>query len=749
MKIIGKCILVILTIALLSISFPANIPVFADSSTSGDISLLQEPQTIEVTLLGPNQYIRTSGQPNVYADAFPGVEGTGRLIVENGHESGESRVSSAVVTVNEARVLGPRDFNLEVGHLETTIDLHELNEITVELRSTEESFVTVSIVQEVEAEAAAVIGPGGGSIEVTDPESPILGAELIVPYGAMNDTVVLSLSLGIVVGDPGFVGIPVLCSPDGYQFNNDIELIMPLGEAASSDNLLMLMVYNPATDTYEYDGRLAIVNSGDTHASANIDHFSSFWWLDIFDPSAPIGTAVDQALMLLAIGTAYQTRDVLALTDLKQDLWDQNVEYLDTMYSIVEKHDWCLNTFNFHFFIETVIGAIATEGALHSAGIIAKLAGAMYLSAAIAATIEFAKLVTIVVLGVADLCFLSTSFANPAFVNAYVGFVLTEWEMSLVDEIMTKINLVLNPGFEHGLDSWSSTAGTAIYESDSSTFRTGFRSAKGVETSTGNLGRLYQDVTAEVSPGGIYKIGGWIKTQGVDGHVVIALDYVTSGGWSPADGYVKEIGYVSGTQDWTYYESDEFLLPPMPASCVAAWFLFDFNAGKGTAWWDDVFLIRIDTELYYDDGSVEGWSTCGGPTCEFWGAAVLFTPPTSPWTLCSIKVQVQTAGTDDGAPFFVEIWDENRSELFRGTYVWSDYFSSGDEEAEIDIPDIEVMDDFYVCFFPNNTPSNSRWTLFDYDLPYSGRSYVVYYDTNTIYGDPRDNDWMIRAVGRP
>ena len=106
------------------------------------------------------------------------------------------------------------------------------------------------------------------------------------------------------------------------------------------------------------------------------------------------------------------------------------------------------------------------------------------------------------------------------------------------------------------------------------------------------MGRLYEDVTGIVSPGARYKIGGWIRTQGVDGHVVIALDYVTSGGWSPAEGYVKEIGYVSGTQDWTYYESDEFVLPPMPASCVAAWFLFDFNAGKGSAWWDDVFLVR-------------------------------------------------------------------------------------------------------------------------------------------------------------
>jgi hypothetical protein len=153
-------------------------------------------------------------------------------------------------------------------------------------------------------------------------------------------------------------------------------------------------------------------------------------------------------------------------------------------------------------------------------------------------------------------------------------------------------NVVLNPGCENGLDFWSSTGGTATYESNSSIRNAGSYSAKGIETNKDNLGRLYQDVTAIVSPGARYKIGGWIKTEAVDGAVVIALDYVGSGGWSPPDGYVEEIGHVSGTTDWTYYESDEFLLPPMPADCVAAWFLFDFNRGQGSAWWDDVCLTK-------------------------------------------------------------------------------------------------------------------------------------------------------------
>ena len=41
-----------------------------------------------------------------------------------------------------------------------------------------------------------------------------------------------------------------------------------------------------------------------------------------------------------------------------------------------------------------------------------------------------------------------------------------------------------------------------------------------------------------------------------------------------ADGYVKEVGHVSGTNDWAYYESNWFTLPPMPDDCSMLWFLF-------------------------------------------------------------------------------------------------------------------------------------------------------------------------------
>jgi len=152
-----------------------------------------------------------------------------------------------------------------------------------------------------------------------------------------------------------------------------------------------------------------------------------------------------------------------------------------------------------------------------------------------------------------------------------------------------------NPGFENELENWITSAGTAVFTADEDVVHAGVHSGKGVEIKEGSLGRLYQDMTGIVAVGGQYKISGWIKTQDVTGRVVIALDYVASNGWTPANGYIREIGHVAGTQDWTHYESGVFIIPLMPSDVSRIWFLLDFNAGKGTAWWDDLSLIEISS----------------------------------------------------------------------------------------------------------------------------------------------------------
>ena len=193
----------------------------------------------------------------------------------------------------------------------------------------------------------------------------------------------------------------------------------------------------------------------------------------------------------------------------------------------------------------------------------------------------------------------------------YYHVVRTSYVRQVAKPYAVGPNLLTNPGFESGLAGWHSTA--ELNPPDSATFgpdaldtHSGAQSATGRETLPGNLGRLYQDVTAKTVAGRLFKIGGWVKAEGATGPVVIGLDYVSAGGWTPsAPSYVKEVGYVSGTRDWTYFESDVFTLPPMPEGVgnAALWFLFDFNGGSGHAWWDDVFLVEVGRPLVTPPGT--------------------------------------------------------------------------------------------------------------------------------------------------
>ena len=164
--------------------------------------------------------------------------------------------------------------------------------------------------------------------------------------------------------------------------------------------------------------------------------------------------------------------------------------------------------------------------------------------------------------------------------------------LSCIPIVKAQSNLLINPDYENSLIGWTVTPGTGTYTIDS-IHHSGSSSVKGVETTPSNIGRLYQNVTSVVIPGSQYKISGWMKTENVTGSVVIGLDYVNSQFYTAANGYISEIGHASGTQDWTYYESPVFTVPPMPAGSVALYFLFDFNNGAGTAWFDDMNLSLV------------------------------------------------------------------------------------------------------------------------------------------------------------
>lgn len=104
----------------------------------------------EVTVFGPNQYLRTTGAPNIYTDTFSAIPKEGKLIIKNGDEDGGHRISSAKVLVNGEELFGTNDFNQQIYHLEASVNLAEDNSIIVELRSGPEGYLTVEVTEEVD-----------------------------------------------------------------------------------------------------------------------------------------------------------------------------------------------------------------------------------------------------------------------------------------------------------------------------------------------------------------------------------------------------------------------------------------------------------------------------------------------------------------------------------------------------------------------------------------------------------------------
>ena len=82
------------------------------------------------------------------------------LKVQNGDESGTNQVSSAIISINGVKILGPSDFNQKVQVLERVISPNDLeNTLTVSLRSNPGGFLNVQIL----AETSLNLPPDPGS----------------------------------------------------------------------------------------------------------------------------------------------------------------------------------------------------------------------------------------------------------------------------------------------------------------------------------------------------------------------------------------------------------------------------------------------------------------------------------------------------------------------------------------------------------------------------------------------------------
>lgn len=146
-------------------------------------------------------------------------------------------------------------------------------------------------------------------------------------------------------------------------------------------------------------------------------------------------------------------------------------------------------------------------------------------------------------------------------------------------------NLIINPGFENGLNGWSQVnegSGSATMATDNAVYYSGSACGKVTLLANDALGGFAQNVQLE--SGASYEVRCRCKSGGLNG---IALPYLNINNAE----MLLEYGIIpiSGTTDW--YEATARFVSPSEAT-NATFFLFVQGSG-GTAYFDDVTFTKI------------------------------------------------------------------------------------------------------------------------------------------------------------
>jgi len=247
---------------------------------------------VEVIVFGPNQYLRTTGAPNVFTDTFSAIPKEGKLIINNGDEDGNYRISSAKVFLNGKQLFGTKDFNQQIYYLEAPINLFENNSISVELRSKPGSYFTIELIQDVEQQPEGSFGdqyddliPSDATVEIYEPKRFSLITGLV---HSINDTPISGVSVTIhshpeygtaLTDSDGRFSIPlngggtitVVYEREGL-ISAQRKVYVPWNDIAIAETIQMI-AEDPASTTLTFNGN---PNTIVTHQSTNVtDEFGS------------------------------------------------------------------------------------------------------------------------------------------------------------------------------------------------------------------------------------------------------------------------------------------------------------------------------------------------------------------------------------------------------------------------------------------------------------------------------------------
>jgi murein DD-endopeptidase MepM/ murein hydrolase activator NlpD len=227
---------------------------------------------VEVSLLNPTDgtFLRGTGEPITETRYFPAAAGSAKIQVYNGAQDDTAeKVSSSIISINGSVVFDPSKFNQNVSIIESLINLVEgVNKIEVILKGKPGGRILINILQEIDADAAQVIGTEGGIIG-----SHSEGFELIIPADSLSENRLITVKISGLIGS---IGTTFEFGPSGLSFNQPIQLNISyfpslLPPDVEDDDLFIAFI-----DDYMEILQSSYVDKINNKVSATIDHFSAY-----------------------------------------------------------------------------------------------------------------------------------------------------------------------------------------------------------------------------------------------------------------------------------------------------------------------------------------------------------------------------------------------------------------------------------------------------------------------------------------
>lgn len=98
---------------------------------------------------GPEAFDRTEGSPNVYDESFAATSKSGFLIVFNGDDEQDSRVTSGNIVLNGVQVVDSSELNVDTERIVRAVDLENANSMQITLDGDEGvGYIIVMVVKD-------------------------------------------------------------------------------------------------------------------------------------------------------------------------------------------------------------------------------------------------------------------------------------------------------------------------------------------------------------------------------------------------------------------------------------------------------------------------------------------------------------------------------------------------------------------------------------------------------------------------